>query len=189
MTPDITRPARTNEDKALLLEPGMATWTTPAAVSRENDQFVLADRPYPRVPQPSGADCVLLLRTETGWWISGDLDRITTRRLDPRNTAVPAQPATATLLDNHQPDWRLQFHPDWSPDPSPRTAAAHLRVADLHAAQMDPHSNTLDPALRLAEYHQRHAHLRLDALHRLPTGHPQLTAEDTELATYLTDQQ
>lgn len=170
----------------------MFTWVTSWTAARNGDGYRVPTSVTEPSAKPGGTSCCIVLRTEDGWYIGGDLGKVDESGGHPADELVTAEPVTPELLDVHHPTWREQFQPGWTPDPRPTTAADHLRIADLNANRVLHLINVLgygntsvDPALRISEYHQRQAQLRLDEVRRLPTDDPERQREDAAMAYYL----
>lgn len=176
-----------------LLTPGMYAWVTPWSITRENDHYLVPTSVDKPETHPGGTVSCLVLHTEDGWYVGGDLPKIDEYgELRPPANPVAAEVVTVDVLDIHLPRWRQVFLPGFTPDPRPATAADHMRLAGtysnriLYLENLRGHGNSsVQPELGLAEYHQRQARLLLDVLAHLPHDHPQHQREADAMARYL----
>jgi hypothetical protein len=186
-------PARTvSRPEPVALVPGMFAWVAMWTAIRSDDGYRVPTTVSEPSTRPGGTSRCFVLRTDDGWFIGGDLDEVDDQGGHPADELVAAEPVTPELLDVHHPTWREQFEAGWTPDPRPTTAADHLRVADLYANRVlrsitvHGYGNTsVDPALRISEYHQRQAQLRLDEIRRRPDHDPGRQREEAAMTYYL----
>lgn len=189
-TPPTSAPHPARERVALT--PGMFAWTMPWTIRRDGERYLVPTAVYDRSSTPGGTSCCLVLRTEDGWYLGGEVDEINDDGGHPADEFAAAELVTPELLDVHYPTWREQFQGRWTPDPRPTTAADHLHIADVYSNLLLGRLNAsgvgntpVDPMLRLAEYHQRHAQFRIDEARRLPVDDPEREREEAAMRDYL----